>query len=339
LKWRPFEEGSAIADRIPFNREAAMRNRRTFMQLAAAAVGGFLLHRGASAAENLRMLIGFGPGSPADIGARLIQTPFARAMGMTAVQVYIGGEGGALAALEIIRSGPDGRALLVADPFTLCLLDAEGAGLLPKLKPIAGIGGGLSCALVVRDDSPLKDWASLTAAARGPTLLAMANNDRMSAYLSAKDLMQKRAGLIFQPFVAGSAQAILDRVLTQQSDLGTIDTRLALLHNEKAAASDKVRILATFGALRAPELPDVPTFAEIVGDPKAAYTTSVAVFCSPGADAAFASRATAALLSLADNEAMRQDARQLRFPLRIEGPESVQATIARDSRVIRDLYG
>jgi tripartite-type tricarboxylate transporter receptor subunit TctC len=315
-----------------------MLNRRTFMQLVAGAAGGLLFHRSASAVETLRMIIGFGPESPADIGAGLVQTPLARAMGMTAVQEYIGGEGGALAALEIIRSGPDRRALLVADPFTLCLLDAEGAGLLPKLKPIASVGGGLSCALVVRNDSPLKDWSGLAAAAKGRSLLAMANNDRMSAYLSAKDLMQKRAGLIFQPFVAGSAQAILDRVLTQQSDLGTIDTRLALLHNEKAAANDKLRILATFGALRAPELPDVPTFAEIVGDPKAAYTTSVAVFCSPGADAAFASRATAALLSLADNEAMRQDARQLRFPLRIEGPESVQATIARDSRVIRDLY-
>ena len=231
-----------------------------------------------------------------------------------------------------------GHALLVADPFTLCLLDAEGAGLLPKLKPLASIGGGLSYALVVREDSPLKDWASLTAAAGGPSLLAMANNDRMSAYLSAKDLMQKRAGLIFQPFVAGSAQAILDRVLTQQCDLGTIDTRLALLHNEKAAPKGKVRVLVTFGALRAPELPDVLTFAEIVGDPKAAYTTSVAVFCSPSADATFASTATAALLSIADNEAMRQEARQLRFPLRIEGPESVQATIARDRRVIRDLY-
>jgi tripartite-type tricarboxylate transporter receptor subunit TctC len=316
-----------------------MLSRRTFMQLVAGAAGGLLFHRGASAAETLRILIGFGPGSPADIGAGLVQAPLGRAMGMTAVQEYIGGEGGALAALEIIRSGPDRRALLVADPFTLCLLDAEGAGLLPKLMPIASIGGGLSCALVVRADSPLKDWAGLAAAAKGRSLLAMANNDRMSAYLSAKDLMQKRAGLIFQPFVAGSAQAILDRVLTQQSDLGMIDTRLALLHNETAEAKDKVRILATFGALRAPELPDVPTFAEIVGDPKAAYTTSVAVFCSPGADAVFASRVTAALLSLANNEAMLQDARQQRFPLRIEGSESVQATIARDSRVIRDLYG
>jgi len=315
-----------------------MLNRRTFVQLAAATGGGLLFHRGASAAETLRMIIGFGPGSPADIGARLIQTPLARAAGMTVVQDYIGGEGGALAALEIIRSVPDRQALLVADPFTLCLLDAEGTGLLPKMKPIAAIGGGLSCALVVRDDSALKDWAGLLAAAKGRSLLAMANNDRMSAYLSAKDLMQKRAGLIFQPFVAGSAQAILDRVLTQQSDLGMIDTRLALLHNETAEATGKVRILATFGAQRAPELPDVPTFAELVGDPKAAYTTSVAVFCALGADAAFASRTTAALLSIADDEAMRQDARKLRFPLRIEGPESVHATIARDTRVIRDLY-
>ena len=61
-----------------------------------------------------------------------------------------------------------------------------------------------------------------------------------------------------------------------------------------------MRVLVTFGALRAPELPEVPTFADIVVDPKAAYTTSVAVFCSPGADATFASRATAALLSIAD---------------------------------------
>jgi tripartite-type tricarboxylate transporter receptor subunit TctC len=339
LKFRPFESRPAIADRIPFNgEEPAMPNRRTFLQMAAGAAGSFLAHGGASAAETLRLITGFGPGSPTDIGARLIQAPFARAMGMTVAPDYVGGEGGTFAALELIRSKPDSQALLAADPFTLCLLDADGAKVLPRLKPIAAIGGGLSCALVVRDDSALKDWAGLVLAAKA-SLLAMANNDRMSSYLSAKDLMQKRAGLFFQPFVAGSAQAILDRVLTRQADLGTIDTRLALLHNDKAAATDKVRILATFGALRAPELPDVPTFAEIVGDPKAAYTMSVAVFCSIGADAAFASRATAALLSIAENEALRQDARQVRFPLRIEGPESVQATIARDSRVVRELYG
>ena len=45
-----------------------MLNRRTFMQLAAGAAGGLLFHRGASAAETLRMIIGFGPESPADIG-------------------------------------------------------------------------------------------------------------------------------------------------------------------------------------------------------------------------------------------------------------------------------
>jgi len=315
-----------------------MPDRRTFLQMAAGAAGGYLVHREASAAESLRLVIGFGPGSPTDIGARLVQAPFAGAMGMSVAPDYVGGDGGALPALEVIRSKPDSRALLAADPFSLCLLDADGAKLLPRLKPIAAIGGGLSCALVVRDDSPLKDWAGLAARAKAP-LLAMANIDRMSAYLSAKDLMQKRAGLFFQPFVAGSTPAILDRVLTGQADLGTIDTRLALLHNDKAAAKDRVRVLATFGALRAPELPDVPTFAEIVGDPKAAYTMSVAVFCAADADAAFASRATAALLSIAGNEAMLQGARQLRFPLRIEGPESVQATLGRDTRVIRDLYG
>ena len=74
-----------------------MPNRRTFMQLAAGAAGTFLFHGGASAAETLRMIIGFGPGSPADVGARLIRTPLAGAAGMAVVQDYIGGEGGALA--------------------------------------------------------------------------------------------------------------------------------------------------------------------------------------------------------------------------------------------------
>ncbi len=315
-----------------------MPNRRTFLQMAAGAAGSFVVHRGTSAAEALRLIMGFGPGSATDTGVRLIQAPFASAVGMTVAPDYVGGEGGTLAALELIGSRPGSYALLAADPFTLCLHEADGAKVLPRLKPVAGIGSGLSCALVVRDDSPLKDWAGLAAAAKA-SLLAMANNDRMSAYLSAKDLMQKRAGIYFQPFVAGSVQAILDRVLSRQADLGTIDTRLALLHNDRAAATDRLRILATFGALRAPELPDVPTFAEIVGDPKAAYTSSVAVFCSIDADEAFASKATTALLSIAGNEAIRQDARQLRFPLRIEGPESVRATIARDSRVVRELYG
>jgi hypothetical protein len=66
LQWRPCAAASAIVDRISLNREAAMLNRRTFMQLVAGAAGG-LLTAVVRRPPKLCMIIGFGRSRPISV--------------------------------------------------------------------------------------------------------------------------------------------------------------------------------------------------------------------------------------------------------------------------------
>ena len=63
------------------------------------------------------------------------------------------------------------------------------------------------------------------------------------------------------------------------------------------------------------------------------------VWSAATADKAFTDKATAALLSIAGNEAMHAEARKLRIPLQIDGPQVMLETLARDRRVLKDVYG
>jgi tripartite-type tricarboxylate transporter receptor subunit TctC len=310
-------------------------SRRTALKLGAATAGGFLLNRGALAADSMRLIVPWGQGSLADFTAKLIQDPFARAMGMAVVIDYVLGEGGKLGARETIRAKPESRTLLIHRPDVLANWDRKGDKLLPDLRPVAKLTRGTSEALVVRADSALKDWQNMAAASK-VSALTMAETGGGRLVL---DMVKKRTGISFttQPTDGWPGSAAL--VLSGKADLGYFATDWVLMHNEQAAAKDKLRFLATFGAKRAPELPHVPTFAEIMGDRKAATTSSRALWSAANADTAFTDKATAALLSIAESPKMLAEARKLRVPLQIDGPQVVLETLKRDRRVIQDVYG
>ena len=308
-------------------------NRRTALKLGAATAGGFLLHRGALAADSIRIIEPFGQGG-SGIG-QLIQEPFAKAMGMEVVIDYVAGDGAKLGTRETIRSKPDSRTLLIHAPDVLANWEHSGDKLLADLRPVAKLIRGMSVAFVVRADSALKDWQGMAAVSKG-SALTMAVLLGPSLVL---EMVKKRTGISFSTQLTGTVASSVALILSGKIDLAPIPTDWVLAYNEKASAKDKLRILATFGAQRAPELPDVPTFAEIVGDRKAATTYSLAVWSAANADTAFTDKATAALLSIAKTPKMLAEARKLRIPLQIEGPQVVHETLKRDRRVIQDVYG
>ena len=218
----------------------------------------------------------------------------------------------------------------------LHLWEYKGDNLLADLRPVAKLTRGMSQAFCVREDSALKDWQGMSTASKSSGL-TMATSGGSAPLLFA--MVKKRTGISFkmQPSNGWASSAAL--LLSGKADLAHFGTDWTLTYNEKASAKDKLRFLVTFGAQRAPELPNVPTFAEIVGDPKAAFAFSFAVWSAATADKAFTDKATAALLSIAGNEAMHAEARKLRIPLQIDGPQVVLETLARDRRVLKDVYG
>ena len=308
--------------------------RRHILRLGAAAAGVGLAGKAAAASETVRLVSGFGVGNPTDLCVQLIGDGFSAALDEPVTLDYAIGEAGKLAALHVIGAKPDGRTLLVAEILNLALHDAAGANLLPRLQPIGRITRGFSTALVTLDSSPLENWQGFVAAARKDRLTAATTGPQSTVGMLLV-MIEQRLQLAFDQQETASTTAAVDLLLRRRVDVAAIDTRLALVHNGREAR--KLRVLATFGAQSSPDLPKVPTFASLVGDPKAAYTISYGVFAPDGIAAETAARLTAALASLKDNEDMHYQTRLAHIPVQIDGPSTVLQTIARDRRLIAEL--
>lgn len=279
-------------------------------------------------------MCGYGVGNPTDLCAQLIQDGLSAALDEPVEFDYALGDGGRRAASHVIDSKPDGKTLLIAEVLNLVLQDTSADPLLSRLMPIAKITRGFSTAIVVNQYSSIADWAGLLAVARTSRLKAATTGlDSTVGLLLA--LVEQRMKLSFDPVETASTKAAVDLLLMRRAELAAVDTRLALLHNKRD--STKLRVIATSGARRSPELPQVPTLAELVGDPKLAYTISYGVFAPAATASAVATRLTAALLGMRDDKLLQSQARLADIPVQIEGPSAVLETIARDRRVALDI--
>jgi tripartite-type tricarboxylate transporter receptor subunit TctC len=302
--------------------------------MTAAAVGLQLGRRRASAADAVRLICGFGAGNPADLCAQLIQDGWAANLDEPVLFDYAIGEAGLLAAREVVDARPDGKTLLLAEILNLVLHDTRGANLLPGLTPIAKVTRGFSTAIITSEYSELADWKSLVAMA-GKRRLTAATTGPLSPAGVGLAMAQSRMNLSFDLQQVASTTEAADLVRTRRADLAAVETRLALLHN--ARNSPKFRVITTFGARRSRELPQVPTFAEIAGERKLAYTISYGLFAPARADPAVAAKLTAALMGMRDDDDMHFHARLAAIPLQIDGPPAVLQTIARDRGVAENL--
>lgn len=301
---------------------------------AATAVAGLTARQAMAATTAVRLICGFGVGNPTDLCAQLIQDGFSAALKEPVEFDYTLGQAGRRAALEVIGAEPDGRVLLVAEILNLVLLETPAEPLLSRLQPIAKITRGFSTALVVNEFSDIRDWTGLIAAARADRLkAATTGHDSTIGLLLA--LVERRMNLAFQTIEVPGSTAAIDRLLTRRADLAVMDTRSALLHN--ARDRTRLRVIATSGASRSQQLPNVPTLAELVGDPKLAYTISFGLFAPARTPAAVTERLTAALLGLRNDKSTQTQARLANIPLQFDGPAAIVNAIARDRRVAADL--
>lgn len=299
---------------------------------AAASIGG----RADAATDAVRLICGFGVGNPTDLCAQLIQDGFSAALKEPVEFDYTLGQAGRRAALQVIDAEPDGRTLLIAEILNLVLQETPARPLLSRLQPIAKVTRGFSTALVVNELSDVKDWPGLLAAARATRLRAatMGADSTIGLLLA---LVERRLKLSFEPIEVPGSNAAVDLLVTRRADIAVVDTRTALLHNARNRA--KLRVLATSGAARSPQRPDVPTLAELVGDKKLAYTISFGIFAPAATPAAVAKRLTSALVGLRSDRSVQTQARLAQIPLEFDGPSAIAAAVARDRRVAADIAG
>jgi tripartite-type tricarboxylate transporter receptor subunit TctC len=229
---------------------------------------GLLALMGAAAAQGypnrpVRWIIPYAAGGGSDALARMIAPALSRELGQPVVIENKPGAASAIAATEVARSAPDGYTIFSADNGTLVYNPA----LYRKLPynpardfaPVS-LMGRLPTILVAGPASPAKDLKELVQMVKAqPGKLSYASAGTGSPHAMAMELFKKEAGLdmIHVPYRGGALS--LQDVAGGQVPITMTD----YAGGGGLIRGGKVRPLAVANAKRIPQLPDVPTFAEL----------------------------------------------------------------------------
>jgi tripartite-type tricarboxylate transporter receptor subunit TctC len=234
----------------------------------AAAVVGFasLLGAGPTLAEYpdkpIKLIIPFPPGGGTDIIGRVVGDKLTSSLGWKLVVENKPGAGGTLGMDAAAKSKPDGYTMVLGQTSNLSIAPSLMANLpydpVKAFTPITLVDEAPLCFLVGAN-SPIKNLSDLVAAAKaqpGKVLFASPGNATVS-HLTG-ELFERAAGIKYThvPY-KGMAQALPDVISGRASFfITTVETATPQVK------SGQLRVIATTGAKRAKEFPDVPTVAE-----------------------------------------------------------------------------
>jgi tripartite-type tricarboxylate transporter receptor subunit TctC len=212
-------------------------------------------------AQPIKVVIGFGPGSAADILARLVGKRMEASLGQPIVVENRPGNSSMIAADFVARAPADGYTLFMAT-IANTLNPAEtksNFNLATALVPIVLLGN-VPNVLVAHPSVPANNLQELIALARSkPEGLTFGSSGYATASYMAAELFNARAGtkIPMVPYQGGSNQAV--------SDL--LAGRITLMFNVAATLAPQVeagrlKAFAVAQARRASIMPDVPTLNE-----------------------------------------------------------------------------
>lgn len=221
-----------------------------------------LAHAQGYPSKPVRIVAPFGAGSTIDIIGRLIVPKLTEALGQPVIVENRPGAGGMIGMDAVAKSAPDGHTLIIGALGPLAMNPA----LYPK-TPF----------------DPVKDFAAVCLLATGPVVIAVHPSIPAQTVKDLIDLAKKRPGqlnfgspgvgssphltgelfklitktdIVHVPY-KGNAEAITDLIGGQLSIVFTGVPPVVPL-----AKAGKVRLLATTGKQRMPNLPEVPTIRE-----------------------------------------------------------------------------
>jgi tripartite-type tricarboxylate transporter receptor subunit TctC len=209
----------------------------------------------------IRIVVGFGPGSTADVLARLIGNHMRASLGQQFVVENKPGAGSGIAAEFVARSAADGYTLFtatVANTIGPALAANPTFNLARDLAPIALIGVTPNV-LVAHPSVKAANVKELVALAKAsPESLTFASSGAGTAAHLAAELFNQRAGvkLPLVPY-AGSAQAAADLIAGRVSLMFGVGSTMVPLVND-----GKLKAFAVAQDKRAGVMPNVPTMAE-----------------------------------------------------------------------------
>jgi tripartite-type tricarboxylate transporter receptor subunit TctC len=228
---------------------------------AALAVGVMLPAQSAEAqdypARIVQIVNPYQAGSTTDVLARALAVGLSARLGQQFVVVNRPGAGGALGAVSVVRSDPDGYTLLFAPALVVSVLPAarsdtgyDATSLMPVCQTFSN-----AMALAVRPDSPFRSLADLVRAARQkPGQLNYGHQGPSTIPHLAMEEFLDAAGLKIDGIPYRGDPAVMTDLLGGRLDVGAIVLG--------SAREQNVRLLGVFAEERHPGAPDTPTVKE-----------------------------------------------------------------------------
>jgi len=211
----------------------------------------------------IRIMVGFPPGGPADILARLIGQRLSERLGQSFIVENRPGAQGQIATEAVIRAPADGHTLLVIVPgngIANALNDKLNFNFIQDTAPVAGISNG-PLLMEVGSATPVHTVPEFIAYAKArPGKVNFASPGIGSTIQLCGELFKIMTGvdMVHVPY-RGNAPAVID-LIAGQVQLLFADTPSSIAH----VRAGKLRALAVTTAERSPILPEVPTVGEFL---------------------------------------------------------------------------
>ena len=210
------------------------------------------------------MIVGFPPGGPTDLVARLVAQHLSETLGQQVVTDNRPGAGGAVAGVLMVKAAPDGHTLFLASNGEIAispnLYKKMAYDPARDLAPVSRIGGA-QLVLMVYPGVAAHSVKELVALAKGKpgTINFGSSGIGSTAHLCA-ELLKTLAGIdIMHVPYKGAGPAMTDLMGGQVQMLIT-GLSSALPHIK----SGKLRALGVTGANRVKTMPELPTIGETV---------------------------------------------------------------------------
>jgi tripartite-type tricarboxylate transporter receptor subunit TctC len=242
----------------------------------------------------LRLVVGFPPGGPNDLLARIVAPGIGERLRRSVVVENRAGANGEIAAASVAKSPPDGSVIMLASNGSTTVAPALNRNLAYDIRTdfaaVAPIGIN-PMLLVVRNDLPAKDVAGLLALARAqPGKLNGASAGAGGATHLALELFKSmgKVDIVHVPY-KGGGPAMAD-LMAGLVDIYFGGLSTALPH----VKAGKLRTLGQTSLVRSAAAPDVPTIAES-GLPGYEAAISYGIFLPAGASPVLVDRLHAAV--------------------------------------------
>lgn len=242
----------------------------------------------------LRLVVGFPPGGPNDLLARIVAPGIGERLKRSIVVENRAGANGEIAAASVAKSPPDGSVIMLASNGSTTVAPAFNRSMPYDIRTdfaaVAPIGIN-PMLLVVRNDLPAKDVAELVALARAqPGKLNGASAGAGGATHLALELFKSmgKVDIVHVPY-KGGGPAMAD-LMAGLVDIYFGGLSTALPH----VKAGKMRALGQTALTRSAAAPAIPTIAES-GLPGYECAISYGIFLPAGASPALVERLHAAV--------------------------------------------